>query len=106
MICHPLKDQVFDIKGHCFEHLKGFEFGDCLDGGDKIDILIGSKFYLKVFTRKVAGGKNGTVGLETKGGWVLSGVVGEMKNETHTNFISYKHVLKIANEHPLKNFGT
>ena len=24
LICNPLKDQVFDIEGHCFEHLKGF----------------------------------------------------------------------------------
>ena len=36
LICHPLKDQVFDIKGFCFEHLKGFEFGDCLDGRKRL----------------------------------------------------------------------
>ena len=28
-----------------------------------------------------------------------------MKNETHTNFISYTHVLQIADEHALKNLG-
>ena len=34
--CNPLKDQVFDIEGHCFEHLKGFKFGDCFDGGTRL----------------------------------------------------------------------
>ena len=24
LICNPLKDQVFDIEGNCFKHLKGF----------------------------------------------------------------------------------
>ena len=33
LICNPLKDQVFDIEGHCFEHLKGFKLGGCFDGG-------------------------------------------------------------------------
>ena len=36
LICNPLKDQVFDIEGHCFEHLKGFKFGDCFDGGTRL----------------------------------------------------------------------
>ena len=89
LICNPLKDQVFDIEGHCFEHLKGFKFGDCFDGGDEIHVLIGSDFYWEVFTGKVARGENGAVGLNTKVGWVLSGVVGKRKNETHTYFISH-----------------
>ena len=72
-------------------------------GGDEIDVLIGSDFYWEVFTGKVARGENGPIGLEMKVAWVLSGVVGERKNETHTNFISYTHVLKIANGRSLKN---
>ena len=71
--------------------------------GDEIDVLIGGDFYWKVFTGKVARGENGPIGLETKVGWVLSRVVGERKNETHTNFISHTHVLKIANARSLKN---
>ena len=51
----------------------------------------------------MARGENGPVGLEMKVGWVLSGVVGERKNETHVNFISQTHVFKIANERSLKN---
>ena len=51
----------------------------------------------------MARGENGPVGLEMKVGWVLSGVVGERKNETHVNFISQAHVFKIANERSLKN---
>ena len=101
LICNPLKDQVFDIEGYCFEHLNSFKFGDCFDGGDKIDVLIGSDFYWEVFTRKVARGEKRLVGFETKVGWVLNGVVGKRKNETH--FIFHTHVLKIANEHSLKN---
>ena len=97
LICNPLKNQVFDTEGHCFEYLKGFKFGDCLDRVDEIVVLIGSDFYWEVFTGK-AREENGPDGLETKVDWVLSGVVGERKNETHTNFISHIHVLKIANE--------
>ena len=51
----------------------------------------------------MARGENGPVGLEMIVGWVLSGVVGERKNETYTIFISHTHVLKIANERSLKN---
>ena len=65
--------------------------------------MIGSDFYWEVFTRKVARGENGLVGLETEVGWVLSGVVCKRENETHTNFISHTHVLKIANERSLIN---
>ena len=53
---------------------------------------------------EVTRGENGPVDLEAKVGLVLSGVVDERKNEIHTNLISQTHVLKIANEHSLKNF--
>ena len=71
--------------------------------GDEIGVLIGSDFYWEVFTGKLARGENGPVGLETKVGWVSSGVVGERRSETHTNCISHTPVLKIANECSLKN---
>ena len=103
MICNPLKDQVFDIKGLCFEQLKGFEFGDCFDEGDEIGVLIGIDFYWEVFNGKVVRGENGLFGLETKVRWVLSGMEDKLKNEIHTNFNSYTHVIKTANEHSFKN---
>ena len=41
----------------------------------------------------MARGENGPGGWKAKVGWVLSGVVGERKNETHTNFENtHKHI--------------
>ena len=103
LICNPLKDQVFDIEGHCFEHLKGFKYGDYFDGRDETDALIGSGFYWEDVTGRAARGENGPVDLETKVGWVLSRVVRGGKIETHANLISHTHIVKIPNERSLKN---
>ena len=32
LICNLLKDKIFDIEGHCFEHLKGFKLDRGVNG--------------------------------------------------------------------------
>ena len=72
LICNPLKDQVFDIERHCFEHLKGFKFVIALmGGGHGTEVLIARRVYWEVFTggrTGMAKGENGPVGFGTKVG--------------------------------------
>lgn len=73
-ICSPLWTK---IDAYHLTELQGFELADHdpnSDGG-KIDILIGSDHYWKVVTGEIMRDGSGPVAINSKFGWILSGLV-------------------------------
>ena len=74
-ICSPLSTKV--DAHHQLTELQGFEFADHDPGSDggKVDILIGSDHYWEVVTGEIMRDASGPVALNSKFGWILSGLV-------------------------------
>ena len=80
-----------------YEHLSGLELADSGDisGELEIDILVGSDHYWEVVTGRIIRGASGPAAVETRLGWVLSGPVeGVAQESTAINFVS-THTLRV-----------
>ena len=95
MICTPLTDQHTDFARQNYEHLKTLELAETGEGTGQVDILVGSDFYWDVFSGKVSRGVSGPVGLDSKVGWVLSGLVEGLKPKPITSMLNTCHALRI-----------
>ena len=95
-ICHPLTSQPINYSQDHYTHLKGLKLADTAGASDKleVDILIGSDAYWSLVTGKIIRGRNGPIAIQTKVGWVLSGLT--KPQETAVNLpLTPTHVLKI-----------
>ena len=90
-ICDPVQTQPITPCKDVYQHLFGLEFADSGDGATElqINILIGSDYYWKLVTGRVAKGPSRPTAVETKLGWVLSGPVeGETQESTMVNLVA------------------
>ena len=73
-ICSPLSTKV---DAHQLTELQGFELADHDPGSDggKVDLLIGSDHYWEVVTGEIMRDASGSIALNSKFGWILSGPV-------------------------------
>jgi hypothetical protein len=95
-ICDPIRAPPITATG-AHEHLNGLELADSdyLGGELEIDVLVGSDHYWEVVTGRIIRGTSGPAAVETKLGWVLSGPVEGIAQETTAiNFVS-THSLRV-----------
>lgn len=97
IICLPIKSQPVNSAKQKFTDLKETDFASS-GVGNEIDLLIGSDMYWDIVTGKINRSvESSLVAIETKFGWVLSGVHesvrGCEKNETSTNNLI--HTLRV-----------
>lgn len=95
-ICNPLTSQPINQSGGHYDHLVGLKLADAanLDDALEIDVLIGSDFYWKLVTGKIARGWTGPTAIQTKVGWILSGPA--QSQHTSVNLtLNSTHALRI-----------
>ena len=90
-ICDPLSAQPVSTG---YQHLSGLNLADHCSESEvvEIDLLIGSDVYWDIVTGEIIRGASGSVAINTRLGWVLSGPV--PMNVTSVNFTS-SHTLQI-----------
>ena len=73
-----------------YAHLSGLELADCSSSGrDSIDILVGSDFYWSFVNDEIRQAGQGSVAINSKLGWLLSGSLSSVdyNHITSTNLI-------------------
>ena len=98
LICQPLTAQPIDLCMETYRHLAGLELEDAGQGKNdlmEVDHLIGSDRYWLFVTGETRRGEDGPVAVNTKLGWVLSGMLSiEGECPTSHNFL-IMHVLRV-----------
>ena len=91
----PLPVQPITPCINSFEHLSNLKFADSSDGNSalEVDLLIGSDHYWELATGKVSRGRDGPIAVETKLGWVLSGLAPSV--ESSCSFLT-THTLRVS----------
>lgn len=92
-ICSNVSSKV-DVQR--YDHLRFLELADDVDieNNDTIDILIGSDYYWQFMTGNVVKGNNGPVAVESTLGWIISGVVGQSKDQTNESLTNTNLVIE------------
>ena len=108
-ICLPIQRQSSNFAKQNFDYLKELELANSESKND-IDLLIGSDSYWLLVTGNVKFGNPGeSMGVETKFGWVLNGLLkGEDVNgPSNINFVSEvsSHILFINSDQKSESLG-
>jgi hypothetical protein len=99
VICIPISNQAVEVAVEKYPHLNGLDLADNSSPSSDvdIDILIGAAFYWNFVSNESRRGEGrGPVALSTRLGWVLSGPIDNLSEESSstTNFAA-THVLRI-----------
>ena len=86
-ICSPLPSHV---DANNYPHLHGLKLADYSNSEDSIDVLIGSDYYWDFVTSEIVRGDFGPTAVNSKFGWLLSGLTESVINQetTVTNLTS------------------
>ena len=97
VICSPVSNQQTQDTLECSPYLQGLQFACGTSDSVSVDVLIGADYYWSFFTGNIIKRDPfGSVALETKLGWVLSGpAVCSTSTKSCTVNLSSTHVLKI-----------
>ena len=97
VICSPVSNQQTQDTLECSPYLQGLQFACGTSDSVSVDVLIGADYYWSFFTGNIIKrDPSGSVALETKLGWVLSGpAVCSTSTKSCTVNLSSTHVLKI-----------
>ena len=78
-ICSPIANQAVNVASRSYSRLSDLPLADfCVAESDvDVDMLIGADYFWSIVTGVVRRGEEGPVAMETKLGWVLSGIVSE-----------------------------
>ena len=78
-IWSPIANEAVDVAARSYSHLSDLPLADfCVAESDvDVDMLIGADYFWSIVTGVVRRGEEGPVAMETKLGWVLSGIVSE-----------------------------
>ena len=99
-VCNSLTSQPINQSAKHYDHLHGLKLADAANSDDvlEIDVLVGSDFYWKLVTGKIARGWTGPTAIQTKVGWILSGPA--QSQQTSVNLtLNSTHTLRIES-HP------
>ena len=91
LVCTPLQDQSIEVAQQKYEDLVDLDFADdpLVQCGSQVDLLIGNDFYWTFFTGGIKWGESGPVAMESKLGWILSGLVSRKDmSSVSTNVVS------------------
>jgi hypothetical protein len=99
VICSPISNQVVEVAVEKYPHLNGSDLADNNSPSSDVDIniLIGADFYWNFVSNESRRSEGrGPVALSTRLGWVLSGPIDNLSEESSstTNFAA-THVLRI-----------
>ena len=90
-VCEPVVCQPISICKENFDHLMTLDLEDPSDGSSQldIDILIGSDCYWEFVSRETRCGLTGPIAIDTKFGWVLSGLATSPNSTNSTCLITH-----------------
>ena len=75
LICPDLTNQPVSPCRKTYQHLAHLNLADTTDDASaRVDVLIGADYYYEFVTGKVIRRRQGPIAIETKFGWVLSGL--------------------------------
>lgn len=88
-ICEPLKNQSTLSAKKKHKHLRELKLSDPTRKDEvlKIDLLVGLDYYWSLVTGNIRKGKTGPTAIQTRVGWVLSGVTGIPEATTTANLL-------------------
>ena len=89
-ICDPVQTQPITPCNDVYQHLSGLEFADSGDGATELQInaLIGSDYYWKLVTDRVAKGLSGPTAAEMKLACLSDPVEGEIQESTMVDLVA------------------
>ena len=83
LICPDLTNQPVSRCRKTYQHLTHLKLTDTTDDASaRVDVLIGADYYYEFVTGKVIRRRQGPIAIETKFGWVLSGLA---NSQSHTD---------------------
>ena len=90
-VCEPVACQPISICKENFDHLMTLDLADPSDGSSPldIDILIGSDCYWEFVSGETRRGPTGPIAIDTKFGWVLSGLATSPNSTNSTCLITH-----------------
>ena len=96
-ICQPLTTQPIDLCAAKYKHLASLDLADTSSARASmdVDLLIGSDCYWNFVTGEIRRGDAGPVAINTRFGWVLSGVAPTPRKPHTSHSFLATHVLQI-----------
>ena len=103
-ICEPFSHQPVAYAKEKFDHLQELDLAKsfCGTGRLGLDLLVGSGYYWRLVTGEVKRGSAGSIAMETRVGWMLSGPMEDPS--LFVNFISLESNNSLI-ELRFNNFG-
>ena len=96
-ICSPTANQAVAVAARSYSHLSDLPLAYfCLAESDvDVDMLIGADYFWSIVRGVVTLGEEGPVAMETKLGWVLSGIVSENCSDSVSLVNAATHCMEV-----------